>query len=72
MAHARALFQAHAGVVTFDGKPIREITRARIKDELTALGARTANVEALDRLGMVWMSLIRASINANNQARKAA
>jgi hypothetical protein len=66
------LFTAQDGRVVFDGQPIREITRARIKSALTAMGEKTANVATLNRLGDVWMSLIRASIEANNQNRKAA
>lgn len=63
------MFTAADGVVLFDGRPLRQITRARIKSQLRAMGATTRNVETLNRLDGVWMQLIRASINANNQAR---
>ena len=65
-------FTAINGQVAFEGRIVREITRARIKSALRAMGDRTANVEALNRLDSVWMQLIRASVEANNQNRKAA
>ena len=71
MSHA-PLFHAEAGAVLFQGEPVREITRVRIKQALKSMGDRTSNVEALNRLDGVWMSLIRASVEANNQLRKAA
>lgn len=66
------LFIAVNGAVTFEGRPIREITRARIKSWLVERARLIAGVEPLNRLDSVWMQLTRASINANNQARKAA
>ena len=63
------MFTARDGQVEFDGRPLRQITRARIKTQLRAMGETTRNVETLNRLDGVWMQLIRASINANNQAR---
>lgn len=65
-------FTADAGHVLFEGRPLRQITRARIKSQLRAIGETTRNVETLNRLDGVWMQLIRASINANNQRRQAA
>lgn len=66
------LFTAADGVVLFDGIPLRQITRARIKNALEAMGRETVHVPTLDRLGGLYIQLIRASINANNQTRKAA
>lgn len=64
-------FQAIEGRVHFDGKPIREITRARIKTALRDM-REEANSSARDKLDALWMSLIRASVEANHQMRKAA
>lgn len=63
------VFTADAGHVLFEGRPLRQITRARIKSQLQAMGETTRNVETLNRLHGVWMQLIRASVEANNQAR---
>lgn len=65
-------FQAINGRVFFEGQPLPEITRVRIKQALKAMGERTSNVETLNRLDSVWMQLTRATVNANNQNRKAA
>lgn len=66
------VFTADAGHVLFEGRPLRQITRARIKTALEAMGRETAHVPTLDRLGGLYIQLIRASINANNQRRQAA
>jgi hypothetical protein len=66
------LFTAQDGRVVFDGQPLPEITRVRIKQALKSMGEKTSNVETLNRLDSVWMQLTRATVNANNQNRKAA
>jgi hypothetical protein len=66
------LFTAQDGAVWFEGQPLPEITRVRIKQALKSMGEQTSNVETLNRLDSVWMQLTRATVNANNQNRKAA